>query len=97
MVEAMPRSLRKELSRQRQTLRELRAEGVSRRELWDAMRAVRADGDLKPGGDFEFSAALIVAELADRGEFPTGVDWDNIFRLIEKLMPLIEMWATMCV
>ena len=90
------RRLRKLLFENRRNIRELEKLGVSRSELRDAVRSVHADGALTTG-DPDFAAVIIAAELADTAEVPTSIDWDKIIELINKLMPLIETWISMCV
>jgi len=96
MNDVVPRSLRVALREQRETLRELKGMGISRVELWRAVRAARDDGDLPRGQDYDYSAAIIVAELTARLSLPQSFNWDKLFELIEKLMPLIEMWLAAC-
>lgn len=88
--------LRELLFANRKNLRELKKEGVSRQELKEAVVNVHSAGQLPMGEDPLELAEIIAAELADTAELPQAVNWDKIIELIEKLMPLIETWLSMC-
>ena len=88
--------LRRLLFQHRSTFRDLESEGISRWQLREAVRTLRADGEFPAGECHSMLAMLVVAELAGTVTDPQGLDWDKIFELIEKLMPLIEMWLSMC-
>jgi len=77
------------------TIRELEREGVSRHELRDATRSLRVEGLLPSEENPQFLAEMIAAKLIDSGK-PTSINWDKIIELIEKLMPLIQMWLSSC-
>lgn len=92
-------NLRELLFANRKTIKELEAEGVSRRELKTAVKDVHGNGQLPKGEDnYNMAASLIAAALADNPEvqLPAAVNWDKIIELIEKLMPLIEAWISGC-
>jgi len=77
------------------TIKELEKEGVSRYELRDATRSLRTEGMFPAEENLRFLAEMIVAKLIDRGK-PASFNWDKIIELIEKLMPLIQMWLSSC-
>jgi len=94
-VESAPK-LRKMLFANRHLFRELESEGITRYELRDAVRAIDKDGEFPTGENHATLALLIVAQLAGVAKNPQAFNWDKIFELIEKLMPLIELWMTGC-